>query len=258
MHKPDCTSFLIKLLLFVFFLTPWHLIHAEEIRVAVASNFAGTMKVLAAEFEQRTGHKVTLSFGSTGKHFAQISNGAPFDAFYAADSYRPALLEINNLTVTGTRITYAIGRLVLWSPKNNMVDQAGKILKNNNIKRLAIANPKLAPYGRAAQQVLQTKGLWTKLHNRIVRGENIAQAFQFTMSGNAQLGFVALSQIKHLSAKTKGSYWVVESSLYDPIAQQAVLIKDKSAARSFMKFTVSNAGRAIIQRSGYDIPNATD
>jgi len=255
MHNPPSyTSLVQKLILIVFLLIPWQSLIADEFRVAVASNFTGTMKLLVAQFEQQSGHKVILASGSTGKHFAQISNGAPFDAFFAADVHRLALLEKNGLTKPGTRFTYAIGRLALWSPENNVVDQAGKILHSANFKRLAIANPKLAPYGKAAQQVLQAKGLWAQLNGRIVRGENIAQTFQFVMSGNTQLGFVALSQIQQMNSDTMGSYWIVEPSLYEPIEQQAVLLKDKPAARLFMEFVKSDDGRAIIKHSGYDVP----
>jgi len=227
---------------------------AGEIRVAVASNFTSTMKLLAAQYKQQTGNKVILAAGSTGKHFAQISNGAPFDAFFAADTRHPALLETKELAIPDTRFTYAIGRLVLWSKDENFIDNTDNILESGNFTRLAIANPKLAPYGMAAQQALKAKGLWTQLQDRIVRGENIAQTLQFIRSGNAQLGFVALSQIQQLHPKAKGSYWIVDPLLYDPIQQQAILLKDKPEARLLLKFVKSNAGRAIIKRNGYDLP----
>ena len=241
------------ILIFFLLVSPQALI-AGEVRVAVASNFTSTMKLLAAQFEQKTGHKVILAAGSTGKHFAQISNGAPFDTFFAADTHRPTLLENGGLAIPGTRFTYAIGRLVLWSTDANLIDHAGTILESGNFKRLAIANPKLAPYGMAAQQVLKAKGLWAQLQDRIVRGENIGQTLQFIRSGNAQLGFVALSQIQQMQPKAKGSYWVIDPLLYDPIQQQAVLLKDKPEARLFLRFVKSNTGRAIIKRNGYDLP----
>lgn len=254
MHKPARISLLQKVTPAVFFFLSCQSVIADEIRVAVASNFSGTMKALAAQYEQQTKHNIILAFGSTGKHFAQISNGAPFDAFFAADVERPRLLENNGLAVPGTRFTYAIGRLVLWSSKKDYVDAAGKVLEQGNFKRLAIANPKLAPYGKAAQQVLQAKRLWTQLQDHIVRGENIAQTLQFTMSGNVELGFVALSQIQQTTLQSKGSYWIVDLSLYDPIEQQALLLKEKPAARSFLDFVASNTGRVIIQRNGYATP----
>ena len=255
MHNPASSTLLVqKFILILFLLIPWQSSNAGEIRIAVASNFTGTMKILAAQFEQQSSHNVVLASGSTGKHFSQISNGAPFDAFFAADARRPTLLESSGLIVPGTRFTYAIGRLVLWSSEDGYVDPEGKVLDHGDFKRLAIANPRLAPYGKAAQQVLLTKGLWQPLQKRIVRGENIAQAYQFTVSGNAQLGFVALSQIQQHNPEAQGSYWIVDPSLHDPIEQQAVLLTDKPAARSFMVFVKSNEARAILQRNGYDTP----
>jgi len=227
---------------------------ADEIRIAVAANFTNTMEIIVTRFEQQTGHHVIVSSGSTGKHYAQIVNGAPFDAFFAADVERPQLLENKDLIVAGSRFTYAIGRLVLWSPRENHVDINGEALANDNYQHLAIANPKLAPYGKAAQQVLENKGLWQPLQTRLVRGENIGQTFHFVMSGNAQLGFVALSQIKQLKEKTAGSYWLIDPSLYDKIEQQVVSLKDTPAIRAFMHYVRSDEARAIIQQSGYDMP----
>lgn len=227
---------------------------ADEIRIAVASNFINTMEAIVSRFEQQTGHRVIVATGSTGKHYAQIVNGAPFDAFFAADVERPQLLENKGLIVAGSRFTYAIGRLVLWSPRENYVDINGEALANDNYQHLAIANPKLAPYGKAAQQVLENKGLWQPLQTRLVRGENIGQTFHFVMSGNAQLGFVALSQIKQLKEKTAGSYWLIDPVLYDKIEQQVVSLKDTPAIRAFMHYVQSDEARAIIQQSGYDMP----
>ena len=236
------------------FLSPWQILIADEIRLAVASNFSNAMETIITQFKQQTGHDIIVAYSSTGKHFAQIRNGAPFDAFFAADVQRPKLLEDAGLTVAGTRFTYATGRLVLWSPKKNYVDSAGEILNKGNFTHLAIANPNLAPYGRAAQQVLQKKGLWEQLQNRMVRGENIGQTFQFVMSGNVPLGFVALSQLKQLNAESAGSYWLIDQSLYDIIEQQTVMLKDSPAVRSFMQYMKSDATRAVIRRSGYDTP----
>ncbi|WP_455218564.1 molybdate ABC transporter substrate-binding protein [Kaarinaea lacus] len=254
MHKPVRILLSQRILPAVFLLVSCVPAIADEIRIAVASNFAETMKVVATQFQKQTGHRVILAPSSTGKHFAQISNGAPFDAFFAADIDRPALLEKKQRTIPGTRFTYAIGRLVLWSSKNDYVDSIEEVLEQGNFKRLAIANPRLAPYGKAAQQVLQAKGLWSQTQSQIVRGENIAQTLQFVKSGNAALGFLALSQILQINPESKSSYWVVEPSLYDPIEQQAVLLIDKPVAHAFMAFISGEEGRAIIQRNGYDTP----
>lgn len=224
---------------------------AEEIRVATASNFRQAMAELAHQFEQASGHRVTPIFGSTGKHFAQIVNGAPFDAFFAADAKRPEQLEELGLTITGSRFTYAIGRLVLWSPDAERVDPQGEVLKQQGFKRLAIANPLLAPYGLAASQTLENLGLWQNLAASLVRGENVAQAFLFVHSGNADLGLIAWSQIKKEGEPAEGSFWRVPEELYAPIEQQAVLLKDNEATRSFMAFIRSSKAAKIIQNHGY-------
>jgi molybdate transport system substrate-binding protein len=227
---------------------------AEEIRVAVASNFANAIKEIAARFERQSGHRVTLVFGSTGKHYAQIHNGAPFDAFFAADVLRPERLEREGGAIRGSRFTYAFGRLVLWSPDSEQVDARGEVLSDSRFRHLAIANPRLAPYGRAARQVLENRGLWTRLRSRLVRGENIAQTFQFVHSGSAELGFVALSQIQQPERPLPGSHWNVPLSLYQPIEQQAVLLRDGTAAREFLAFTRGAEARAIIGAHGYGRP----
>lgn len=225
-----------------------------EIRVAVASNFKSAATQLAAVFESSTGHEVTLIFGSTGKHYAQIINGAPFEVFLAADIRRPELLEKEDNALPGSRFTYAVGKLVLWSPKKGYVDAGGNVLDNGNFRFLAIANPALAPYGRAARQVLEGRGLWKELTGRIVRGENIAQTFQFVMSENAQIGFVAYSQIRHPDHAVGGSFWEVPQTQYTPIEQQAVLLKDNVAARAFLSFLQSDLAIQIIHDFGYDTP----
>ena len=227
---------------------------AGEIRVAVASNFSNAMVAIADQFETETGHTVKLSFGSTGKHYAQIVNGAPFDAFFAADVKRPELLEKEGLGMAGSRFTYAVGKLILWSPEPDLVDPHADILKQGTFRHLAIANPKLAPYGVAARQVLQSLELWQDMQGRLVRGENIGQAFQFVASGNAELGFVARSQLKYPGQEATGSAWEVPQSLYDPIEQQAVLLNDKQAARAFMSFVHSDSAIRIIRAHGYEIP----
>ena len=247
-----------KILLFsagIFFALSCGQSFAAEIRIAVASNFSRPMQELAAKFEKEGGHKVTLAFGSSGKHYAQIRNGAPFDAFFAADRERPELLEREGLAISGSRCTYAVGRLVLWSPKADFVDAEGKVLEQGGFNHIAIANPKLAPYGAAAGEVLRQRGLWDSLQDKLVRGENIGQAYQFVHSGNAELGFVAYSQVIQPGGDAAGSIWEIPQSLYAPIEQQAVLLKDSAAAREFATFLKSDAARKIITEYGYGLPD---
>jgi len=227
---------------------------ANEIRVAVASNFAHAITSISKKFEIATGYRVTLTFGSTGKHYAQIKNGAPFDVFLAADAVRPKRLEKERVGLPNSRFTYAIGKVVLWSPKANYIDSLGNVLQQRQYRYLAIANPKLAPYGKAAQEILQARKLWGNMHGHIVRGENIAQTFQFIKSGNAELGFVAFSQIKRPSQAVEGSYWEVPQVLYTPIEQQAILLKDNKTARLFLSYLQSDDALQIIHNGGYDTP----
>lgn len=227
---------------------------AEEIRVAVASNFTDAIRDLAARFEQHSGHKVALSFGSTGKHYAQIKNGAPFEAFFAADVKRAKRLEQEGVAVPESRFTYAVGRLVLWSPRAGYVDKQAKVLDTGAFRHLAIANAKLAPYGDAARQVLDARGLWEAVQARLVQGENIAQTYQFVHTGNAELGFVAYSQLNKPDQPVEGSYWEVPQELYRPIEQQAVLLQDVPAARDFLEFVKGDEARAIIHGYGYATP----
>jgi molybdate transport system substrate-binding protein len=229
-----------------------------EVHVAVAANFARPLGEIGAAFEKATGHRVVSSPGSTGKLHAQIRNGAPFDVLLAADAERPRLLEEEGSAVAGSRFPYALGRLVLWSAKPSFVDGAGpKVLEKalgTGFRHLAIANPKTAPYGAAARQVLEKLGLWQKVSPRIVQGEDIGQAFQFVVTGNAELGFVALSQ---LQGGAGGSRWLVPADLHAPIEQQAVLLargRDNPAARAFLAFLKGKEGRAIVERSGYALP----
>ncbi len=227
---------------------------ADEIRIAVASNFSRASEALAERFEQQSGHEVLLAFASTGKHYAQIRNGAPFDAFFAADEMRPRLLEEEGLAVPASRFTYALGTLVLWSRQADLVDSAGSVLEDGDFRFLAIANPKLAPYGRAAQEVLEKRGVWQNLQDRLVRGENIGQAYQFVASGNAELGFVALSQVESPGQVVQGSLWKIPPGLYSPIEQQAILVRDNSVARDFLAFVKSGEGRRLIRSNGYGTP----
>jgi len=240
-----------KYFIYLLLLLPCHTL-ADTIRVAVASNFSEPIKAIAAQYEKYTGHRLILVFGSTGKHYAQIINGAPFDLFLAADTRRPQLLEQQGAAIAGSRFTYARGRLVLWSSRADYVDAEGNVLATGEYNRLAIANPKLAPYGKAAQEVLESKGLWKTLQHRLVRGESIAQAYQFVRSGNAELGLVAYSQIKRPSHTNTGSYWIVPQAFYQPIEQQAVLLKENAVARDFMSYLQKQEIKIIITLYGYD------
>ncbi len=237
-------------------LTPSRVL-AETVQAAVAANFAEPMRAIAAAFEAETGHRVLLSVSSTGKHYAQIRHGAPFDLFLAADAARPARLEAQGLAIPGTRYTYAIGRLVLWSPVADLVDGAGKVLEMGDFAHLAIAHPRLAPYGAAARQVLEARGVWDTLAARLVRGESVGQAYQFVVTGNAELGFLALSQLVGPGKAPSGSWWVVPATLYDPIEQQVVLLRDTPAARALWTFLKGTAARRIISGYGYAVPGAT-
>ena len=229
---------------------------AAEVTVAVAANFTAPMQRLAALFEQQTGHRVLASYGSTGKFFAQIGNGAPFDVFLSADDETPGKLEQGGAAVPGTRFTYAIGRLALWSRTAGMVDAKGEVLRGDGFDRLAIADPRLAPYGAAAVQTLRSLSLLERLQPRFVTGENITQAHQFVATGNAPLGFVALSQVQVDGRIGEGSAWVVPAHLHEPILQQAVLLtkgRDNPAARALLDFLRSEPARALIGRYGYDL-----
>ncbi|MBY6033821.1 molybdate ABC transporter substrate-binding protein [Marinobacter daepoensis] len=227
---------------------------AGEVSVAVAANFTDTTRTLASHFEQETGHTVSASFGSTGKLYAQIKNGAPFDVFMAADIRRPERIEQEGDGVASSRFTYARGKLALWSPKPEAFDSAPHYLTEQTFARLAIANPKTAPYGLAAQQALEQMNLWSSLQPKLVRGDSIAQTFQFVASGNAQAGFVALSQVKAWPEE-KGTLWPVPQNYYQPIDQQAILLNRASnndAAKAWLAFLKSPAALSIIQDYGYD------
>ena len=228
---------------------------AAEVMAAVAANFTAPMKMLAKSFEQDTGHKLVLSFGSTGSFYAQIKNGAPFDVLLAADSDTPLRLEKDGLGVAGSRFTYATGRLVLWSPKAGVVDDQGSVLRNGKFQRLAIANPKLAPYGAAAMQVLANLGLEATVQPKLVQGENIAQAYQFTASENAQIGFVALSQVFMQGHISQGSAWVVPAHLHAPLQQDAIVLRkgqDNPGAQALRVYLQSEKARRTLQTFGYD------
>ena len=229
---------------------------AAEVQVAVAANFAAPMQKIADAFAQDTSHKALLSFGSTGKFYAQISNGAPFELLLAADHETPARLEKESLTVTGSRFTYAFGKLVLWSKKAGFVDHQGEVLRTGKFARIALADPKLAPYGFAAIETLTKLGLLQGLRAKLVQGENIAQAYQFVATENAQLGFVALSQVFADGRISTGSAWIVPADLYSPIQQDAVVLataKNNSAASNLAKYLRGERARDIIRSYGYDV-----
>jgi len=228
---------------------------ASEVRVAVASNFTHVLDTLGKQFEAQTGNKITLIVGSTGQHYAQIKHGAPFDVFFAADISRPALLEAEGLALPGTRFTYATGKLVLWRPNGEAPESTEAFLQRGDFRFLAVANPQLAPYGKAALEVLQSEGLWQAMRGRMVQGQNIAQTYQFVKSQSAELGFVAYSQLKMTEGNVHGTYWTIPQSLYTPIRQQAVLLRENPAARAFWQFVQSREARKIIRDYGYETPD---
>jgi molybdate transport system substrate-binding protein len=232
---------------------------AGEVTVAVAANFTAPMQKIAQAFEQDTGHKALLAFGATGKFYAQIKNGAPFAVLLAADDETPTRLEKEGFTVAGTRFTYATGRLALWSKQLNLVDDKGEVLRSPNldkrgIHKIAMADPKLAPYGAAALEVIQKLGVQANVTPKLVQGESIGQTYQFVSTENAQLGFVALSQISFDGRITQGSAWVVPQDLHTPLKQDAVLLnagKDNATAVALLKYLQSDSAKAIIRRYGY-------
>ena len=229
--------------------------HVGEVSVAVAANFTAPMQRIAAQFEQDTGHKAVLSFGATGKFYAQIANGAPFGVLLAADDATPQKIAREGLGNGATRFTYAIGRLVLWSKQPGYVDAQGQVLRTGDWKHIAIANPKLAPYGLAAMQTLDKLGLAAQVQPRVVTGENIGQTYQFAASGNAQLGFVALSQVMENGQLREGSAWVVPATMHAPIRQDAIVLQrgeGNPAADALMQYLRGEKARAVIRAYGYD------
>ena len=227
---------------------------AAEVHVAVAANFTAPMRQIADSFEKSTGHQVVLSYGATGKFYAQIINGAPFDVLLAADDETPEKLEKLGAAVPGTRFTYATGRLVLWSATPGAVDDKGAVLMRNSFTRLAIAAPKLAPYGAAAMQVLVKTGVLSAVQTKLVTGDSIGQAFNMVATGNAELGFVAVSQVFVDGKLKSGSAWVVPSDLHSPIKQDAVLLARgdaNPAALQLLAFLKSAQAKAIMVTFGY-------
>lgn len=226
---------------------------AAEVQVAVAANFTAPMQKIAPLFEADTGHKAVLAFGSTGRFYAQIRNGAPFDVLLAADDETPARLENEGQGVG--RFTYATGRLVLWSKRPGLVDGQGEVLRRGNFEKIALADPKLAPYGAAAIETLTQLGVIDTLRPRFVQGENIAQTFQFVATENAPLGFVALSQVWADGKLKEGSAWLVPASLHRAIRQDALLLnrgKGNAAATALLQYLQGDKARAIIKAYGYE------
>jgi molybdate transport system substrate-binding protein len=227
---------------------------AAEVNVAVASNFMAPMQVIAESFGSDTGHKAKLAFGSTGRFYAQIKNGAPFEVLLAADDETPARLAREEAADSNSRFTYAIGSLVLWSSKPGFVDANGDVLRRGTYNKLALANPKTAPYGRAAIETLTALGLLSTVGPKFVQGENIAQAFQFVSTGNADLGFVALSQVMKDGNVQQGSAWIVPATMHEPIRQDAVLLtsgRDNAAAKALLAYLKGDKARQVIRSFGY-------
>jgi molybdate transport system substrate-binding protein len=229
-------------------------LRAEEALVAVAANFSAPMQQIAVSFQKDTGHQLKMSFGATGGIYAQIKNGGPFDVFLSADQITPQKLEVEGLGVASTRFNYATGQLVLWSKQDGLVDDKGQVLRGKNIQRIALANPKLAPYGVAAWETMTALGLLEELKPKMVQGDNIAQTYQFVSTQNAQVGFVALSQVFANGQLTSGSAWIVPPHLYKPIRQDVILLKngkDNSAAKALLMYLKGEKAKAVMKSYGY-------
>jgi len=228
---------------------------ADDVRAAVASNFSSPMQPLSEAFERETHHHVVASYGATGVLFTQIQNGAPFDVYLAADDSHPRLLEKNAIAVSGSRFTYAIGQLALWSAIPGYVDGQGKVLRAAKYKHIALSNPQTTPYGSAAKEYLRNNGLLQKLKPRFVVGENVAQAYQFVESGRAELGFIALSQLAVATdANRQGSLYLLPLQSYPRLKQQAILLRHNDAAAAWLAFLQSDKAREIIRQHGYLLP----
>jgi len=225
---------------------------AADIPVAVAANFTAPAKEIATAFHAKTGYTVALSFGASGQFYAQITQGAPFEVFLSADEARPKKIDADGLAVPGTIFTYAVGKLVLWSANPHLVDANGMVLHDGGFTHVAIGDPKSAPFGTAAIQTMKALKVYDQLAPKIVTGQSITQAYQFIASGNAELGFVSLSQVVH---DKKGSEWIVPQTLYSPILQDAVLLKTGAqdpGAKAFLTFLQSPVALKIIKSYGYD------
>lgn len=229
---------------------------AAEAMVAVAANFAEPIKAIAAVLKKTTGHTLKVATGASGALYTQIKNGAPFDVFLSADNERPAMLEKEGLTQPGTRFTYATGRLVLWSAKVGRVDNQGQVLRAPDLGKVAYANPKTAPYGEAAVEVMNRLGLATALAPQLVQGESIGQTYNFVKTGNADVGFVALSQVLHNGRLQEGSVWVVPQTHHTPIRQEAVVLRrgaQNGAALALINLLQSPNIQNLIRSYGYDL-----
>ncbi|MDH4564371.1 molybdate ABC transporter substrate-binding protein [Pseudomonas sp. BN411] len=229
---------------------------AAEVQVAVAANFTAPIQAIAKDFEKDTGHKLVAAYGATGQFYTQIKNGAPFEVFLSADDTTPAKLEKEGDAVPGSRFTYAIGTLVLWSAQDGYVDAKGDVLKSGQYKHLSIANPKAAPYGLAATQVLDKLGLTATVKPKLVEGQNITQALQFVSSGNAELGFVALSQVYKDGKITSGSAWIVPAEMHEPIKQDALILKkgeSNPAAKALVDYLKGPKAAEVIKSYGYQL-----
>lgn len=228
---------------------------ADEVHVAVAANFTGPIKDLAPLYEKATGDKLVLSFGSTGAFYAQIKNGAPFEVLLAADDETPKKAVKEGFGIAGTEFTYAVGKLVLWSSDENLVKSDPTVIATDAIKHVALANPKLAPYGLAAHEALKSLGLEAAVQPKIVEGDNIGKTFQFVKTGNAEVGFIALSQCWKNGRFTSGSGWIVPQTLYGRIDQDAVLLKKgegKEGAVRFLRYLKDSEEAARIREAyGY-------
>ncbi|CAG9000430.1 MAG: Molybdate-binding protein ModA [Candidatus Celerinatantimonas neptuna] len=229
--------------------------HADEVKVAVAANFYKPLQVLAQDYQSHHKDKITLSVGSTGKLYAQIVNGAPFDLFLAADQRRPEKLVQGHLAQASSEFTYAKGRLIFWSKQPGLIGNSANYLKTASFNKLALANPKAAPYGAATVTTLKHLGIYNKLKSKLVYGQNIGQTFSYVSYGNVKQGFVALSQVYRNGKLSSGSGWIIPSSLYNPIRQDAVLLthaKNSRAAKEFLAYLKSSEAKKTIQSFGYD------
>ena len=245
-----------KKLLFALFFLISSVSYAATVMVAVASNFTIPMQKIAESFEIDTGNKLILSFGSSGSFYAQIKNGAPYQVLLSADNETTELLEREEYAQKGSSFTYAVGRLVLWSNKSNYINGSAEILNTNQFKKIAIANSKLAPYGLAAQETINKLGLMSRLESKIIQGENITQTYQFILTENADLGFIALSQVFKDGRISNGSGWIVPSSYYTPIIQNATILnpgKKHEATQSLVDYLKSDKAQSIIKSFGYEI-----
>jgi len=227
----------------------------QEITVAAASDLNFALKEIAQKYEAKTGVKVKLTFGSSGNFFSAIQNGAPYDVYFSADVDYPKQLEAAGLTEPGTMYEFAVGRLVLWAPKDSPLDVTlgMKLLGDARVRKIAIANPKHAPYGRAAVAAMKSAGVFEKAEARLVLGENISQTAQFVQTGNADVGLVALSLA--MSPTMQGKYWLVPAETYPAIRQAAVVVKasrQKAAARKFLEYVKSDEGREILRKYGFE------